>query len=93
LRDNNWIIWLIVLGFGWSIAAGIASVMVSQLGFPYTWIMPLTLVMIGTVAILAYRGYPVQAWLLAGCVGSILGHRTRPDRPGAQHPRRVPRRI
>jgi hypothetical protein len=72
LRDNNWIIWLIVLGFGWSIAAGIASVMVSQLGFPYTWIMPLTLVMIGTVAILAYRGYPVQAWLLAGCVGFVL---------------------
>jgi hypothetical protein len=72
LRDNNWFIWLIVLGFGWSIAAGIASVMASQLGFPYTWIMPLTLVMIGTVAFLAYRGYPAQTWLLAGCVGFIL---------------------
>ena len=72
MRDSNWFIWLIVLGFGWSIAAGIAGVMVTQLGFPYTWIMPLTLVMIGTVAFLAYRGYPVQAWLLAGCVGFIL---------------------
>ena len=72
MRDSNWLIWLIVLGFGWSIAAGIAGVMVSQLGFPYTWIMPLSLVMIGTVAFLAYRGYPVQTWMLAGCVGFIL---------------------
>jgi hypothetical protein len=63
--------WIILLGFGWSIAAGVASVLVSQLGFPYTWISPLSLAMIGAVAVLAYRGYAIQAWILAACVGII----------------------
>jgi hypothetical protein len=64
--------WLIILGFGWSVAGGVAGVLVTQLGFPYTWVMPLTLAMVGAVAFLAFRGYPIQAWALAGCVGFIV---------------------
>jgi membrane-associated protease RseP (regulator of RpoE activity) len=71
VQNNNWLVWMIVLFLGWSVAGGIAAVLVSQLGFPYTWISPLTLVMIGAVLFLVYRGYPIQAWLLAGCVGFI----------------------
>jgi hypothetical protein len=71
LRDNNWYMWVIILGFGWSVAGGVAGVLVTQLGFPYTWVMPLTLAMVGAVAFLAYRGYPIQAWVLAGCIGFV----------------------
>ncbi len=69
---GNWYMWLILLSFGWSIAGGVAGALVSQMGFPYTWVMPLTLAMIGTVAVLAYRGYAAQGWILAACVGFIL---------------------
>jgi hypothetical protein len=72
LRDNNWYMWVIILGFGWSVAGGVAGVLVTQLGFPYTWVMPLTAAMVGAVAFLAYRGYPVKAWVLAGCIGFII---------------------
>jgi hypothetical protein len=72
LRTSNWFIWLIILGVGWTVAGGIATVLVTQLGFPYAWIYPLTLVMLGAVLFLVYRGYPWQAWGLTACVGFIL---------------------
>lgn len=72
MRNTNWFVWLIILGVGWTVAGMIASVLVTQLGFPYTWIGPLTLVMLGVVLFLVYRGYPWQAWGLAACVGFIL---------------------
>lgn len=72
LRNNNWLIWVIVLFFGWSVAGIVAALLVGQFGFPYTWITPLTLAMIGTVVFLVYRGYPIQAWVLAGCAGWIV---------------------
>lgn len=72
MQNNNWLVWMFVLFFGWSIAGGIASVLITQLGFPYTWISPLTLAMLGTVLFLVYRGYAAPAWLLAGCVGFII---------------------
>lgn len=72
MQNNSWFTWMIILGFGWSVAGGAAMMLVTQFGFPYTWMSPLTLVMIGAVAFLVYRGYPIHAWLLAGCVGFIL---------------------
>jgi len=64
--------WILILGFGWSAAGIMASVLVTQLGFPYTWVSPLTLGMIGVVLFLVYRGYAIQGWLLAGCLGFIV---------------------
>jgi hypothetical protein len=54
------------------VAGIVAALLVGQFGFPYTWVSPLTLVMIGTVVFLVYRGYPVQAWVLAGSVGWVV---------------------
>jgi hypothetical protein len=72
VRDGSAYTWMLFLFFGWSIAAGVASVLVTQLGFPYTWATPITLVMLGAVLFLVYRGYSLHGWLLAGCIGFIL---------------------
>jgi hypothetical protein len=72
IMRGNWYLWIILLGFGWTIAGGITGVLVSQLGFPYIWVTPLTLAMIGTVGFLAYRGYAAPGWILAACIGFIL---------------------
>ncbi len=62
----------ILLFFGWSAAAAVSGFLSSELGFPYTWVTPFTLVMLGAMFFLAYRGYPARAWILAACVGFIL---------------------
>lgn len=69
---TNWFMWFIILSFGMTVTGVIASVLVEQLGFPYTWVTPLSLVMLGTVLVLVYRGYPLNAWLLVACIGFIL---------------------
>ncbi|HML24706.1 MAG TPA: PDZ domain-containing protein [Aggregatilinea sp.] len=61
-----------LLFFGWTAAGAVSSFLVTQLGFPYTWVTPFTLVMLAAMFLLAYRGYQIRAWLLAGCVGFVL---------------------
>lgn len=72
MRNTNWFMWIIMFSIGMSVAGGAAAVLGTFLGFPYTWVYPLSLVMFGAVAWLVYRGYPLHAWLLTGCVGFIL---------------------
>ncbi|MBI5961181.1 MAG: PDZ domain-containing protein [Chloroflexi bacterium] len=72
MRNNNWIVWIVVLFFGWSIVAMIAGTFAAIFGFPYIWVMPITLLMLGGVIFLVSRGYPIQAWLLVGCAGFIV---------------------
>ncbi len=72
MRSGGAYTWMLFLFFGWSIAGGVAGFLVSQFGFPFTWVSPITLVMMGGVLFLVYRGYSIHAWLLAGCIGFIL---------------------
>jgi len=72
LQSNNSYVWMLILFFGWSVAGAVSGFLVTQLGFPYTWITPLTVAMLGAVLFLVYRGYPIQAWMLAACVGFIV---------------------
>ncbi len=72
MQNNNWWIWLLILFFGCSIASSASGFLVTQLGFPYTWVSPFMLIMVGTMVFLAYRGYSLQTWLLAACIGFIL---------------------
>lgn len=72
MRNMSWYSIFFILMFGWSIAGAISYFLVNQLGFPFTWATPLTLALLGAVLFLVYRGYLVQGWILAACIGFII---------------------
>lgn len=76
MRTGNqlpgWVWLMIIFFFGTSLLGIGGTFLTYTLGLPYTWTSFLGLPLLGVAFWLFYKGYPLDVWLLAGCVAVAL---------------------
>ncbi|MCB9437886.1 MAG: PDZ domain-containing protein [Anaerolineales bacterium] len=70
--NNNWLFWIFAFLIASSVVGAVTIGLLAILGVSYEWTGLISPLMTLGVLYMFYRQYPVQAWVLVGCVVFIL---------------------